>query len=169
MRRAPPLRERRAGGCGCVGWGIGAIVLLLLADGVLHIWFPLLFVLLLLIVAGMGFALLVGAIRSRGAVRGPFDPRNADWHPRALVEGAGPGRRRRPDGRPSRRQHRRTHRRPHHRPARPARPRPPAWSSPLPPTPAGPAPDAAEPGHDGRALAPEAPEAPEAPKAPDWA
>ena len=83
--------ERRSGGCGCVGWGIGAIVLLLLADGVLHIWFPLLFVLLLLIVAGMGFTLLIGAIRSRGAARGTFDPRNADWHPLATVASAGRG------------------------------------------------------------------------------
>jgi hypothetical protein len=161
-RAAAP--ERRTSGCGCVGWGVGAIVLLLLADGVLHIWFPLLFVLLMLIVAGMALTLLINAIRSRGAARGPFDPRNVDWHPLAVVRRA----RREPIAAAAMRR------------SPPPATTPPAAAAAaagiaLADPPAAPdlapdhAPDDAGPAATAAPWPPEAPEAPGAPEAPDWA
>jgi hypothetical protein len=166
---------RRAGGCGCIGWGLGAIVLLLLAEGVVHVWFPLLFVLIVLIVAGMALTLLISGARSRGAPRGPIDAHNADWHPLAVVRNA---------------------RRESIAQAALRRTPPPAASPVLPPdsppvdpatadpalaaaaagveigdlpAPPEPGPDDAEPAAAGLPYVPEAPPAPDAPEAPDWA
>jgi hypothetical protein len=135
----------------------------------LHIWFPLLFVLLLLIVAGMGFTLLIGAVRSRGAVRGAFDPRNADWHPLATVGRAGRG------------QAPETAAGPAAAPPDPP-PDPPPAASPAGPSAGaagmdfadlaaspGPAPVRAQPATTDPPYAPQAPEAPDAPEAPEWA
>jgi hypothetical protein len=161
---------RRTSGCGCLGWGVGAVVLLLIADGAVHIWFPLLFVLIMLVVAGTALTLLINGIRNREATRGPFDPHNVDWHPLAVVRSA----RRESIARAAQLRTPPAAASPDPPPAAP--PADPAVSAAAAglgpadaPAPPEPAPDDAGPAATAAAYSPEPPEAPQAPETPDWA